>query len=188
MSEQADGCWVGLVISEIVRADRIAEYEQWSAGISRAAEEAKGFRARQVIEPRDAANPEYLIVLKFDSVQNLDNWHASAVCREWLEKSSGLIERRSHHQPGEGVEMWFARPGRELASPPFWKQVALGMLAVYPSIILLGWITQPILRPLNLHPNLNLLVSVFLLSCLLTWPLMPWLTRLLNPWLYGRES
>lgn len=181
--EPASG-WVGLVISEIVRADRLGEYREWSAGICDAARKAPGFRARQVIEPRDQSVLEYLIVLKFDTTESLDRWHASGECREWLVKSEAFIERRTHHHPGEGMEMWFAKPDAISASPPFWKQVVLGVVAVYPSIILLRVITTPILGPLNLHPDLNLLISVFLLSCLLTWPLMPWLSRVFRSWLY----
>ncbi len=185
--EPASG-WVGLVISEVVRPDRLAEYRDWSAGICEAARLAPGFRARQVIEPRDEQVLEYLIILKFDSPENLDRWHSSEDCRRWLAKSERLIERRTHHHPGEGMEMWFARPDAAAASPPFWKQVVLGVTAVYPSILLLRAITTPVLGPLDLHPDLNLLISVLLLSCLLTWPLMPWLTRVLGPWLYGRTA
>lgn len=188
-AEQKDADqWVGLVISELVRADRIVEYEEWSAGICEAAKSAPGFRARQVIEPRDSTHLEYLIVLKFDTLPNLDLWHESDDCRDWLAKSAAFIERRSHHDPGVGVEMWYTRPDPVAISPPFWKQVVIGVIAVYPSIILLRWLTTPILAPLKLPPDLNLLISVFLLSCLLTWPLMPMLTRFFNRWLYGRGS
>lgn len=185
--EPASG-WVGLVISEIVRADRLNEYHEWSAGICEAARKAPGFRARQVIEPRDQSILEYLIVLKFDTKENLDQWHESTECRSWLAKSEEFIEQRTHHHPGEGMEMWFSRPETNSEPPPFWKQVVLGTLAVYPSIILLRIITTPILGPLNMHPDLNLLISVVLLSCLLTWPLMPWLTRILSSWLYPNEN
>lgn len=191
MSEAAvepDSGWVGLVISEIVRTNRMAEYHDWSAGICDAARQAPGFRARQVIEPRDENMPEYLIILKFDTKENLDRWHDSEECRSWLAKSEELIEKRTHHHPGEGMEMWFARPGETLGSPPFWKQVAMGTIAVYPSIIALRLITTPILEPLHLHPDLNLLISVVLLSCLLTWPIMPWMTRVLRPWLYAAKG
>ena len=183
-----DEALVGLVISEVVRPERLREYEEWSAGISAAALKAEGFRARQVIEPRDRDHLEYLIVLKFDSLEKLDRWHNSAECRDWLSRGSELFEQRTQHDPGEGVELWYSSPDDTVAKPPFWKQVALGVLAVYPSIILLRFLTTPILGPMNLHPDVNLLISVALLSCLLTWPLMPWLTRVLRPWLYrGRE-
>jgi len=180
--------WVGLVISEIVRTDCIEEYRTWSAGICEAARKAPGFRARQVIEPRDESMPEYLIILKFDTRTNMDRWHESAECRSWLEKSETFIAKRTHHHPGEGMEIWFARPESATQSPPFWKQVVMGTLAVYPSIILLRVITTPILGPLNMHPDLNLLISVVLLSCLLTWPLMPWLTWILSSWLYPKRA
>ncbi|MBG86252.1 MAG: antibiotic biosynthesis monooxygenase [Verrucomicrobiales bacterium] len=178
--------WVGLVISETVRADRLEDYQAWSLGICEAANQAPGFRARQVIEPRDASLLEYLIVLKFDTVQNMDRRHQSDEYHRWLMQSEGLFEARSQHQHGEGMELWYVRPDEPVNAPPFWKQVVLGSCAVYPSIILLRWITTPLLGPLNLHPDLNLLISVVLLSILLTWPIMPGLSRLLRPWLYGR--
>lgn len=179
-----DDTLVGLVISEVVRPERVREYEEWSAGISAAAMKATGFRMRQVIEPRNSKHLEYLIVLKFDSLEHMNHWHESEECRAWLSKGEELFEHRTEHDPGEGVELWYSRPDTAVGSPPFWKQVVIGTLAVYPSIILLRILTTPILGPLNLHPDVNLLISVVLLSCLLTWPLMPWLTRLLRPWLY----
>jgi len=179
---------VGLVISEVVRPERVREYKEWSAGISAAAMKAEGFRARQVIEPRDSDHLEYLIVLKFDSLANMNRWHESEECRQWLSQGEELFEHRTRHDPGEGVELWYSRPDDAVGSPPFWKRVMLGTLAVYPSIIVLRFLTTPILGPLNLHPDVNLLISVALLSCWLTWPCMPWLTRVLRPWLYAEQS
>lgn len=183
-----DEALVGLVISEIVRPERLPEYKEWSAGISAAATKAEGFRARQVIEPRDEGRLEYLIVLKFDSLETLNRWHESDEFQGWLSRGAELFEQRTQHAPGEGVELWYSRPADGAVSPPFWKRVALGVLAVYPSIILLRFLTTPILTPMNLPPDLNLLISVTLLSCWLTWPLMPWLTRVLSPWLYAEHS
>lgn len=176
---------VGLVISEIVRPDRIEEYQAWSAGICAAARKAPGFRARQVVEPRSRDRPEYLIILKFDTAENLNRWHASDEYRHWIDLCTGFIEERTHHTPCEGVELWFASPEPTERTPPAWKLIATSVLAVYPSIILLRWVTTPVLSPLNLHPDLDLFISVCLLSVLLTWPIMPTLTRWLHPWLHA---
>jgi antibiotic biosynthesis monooxygenase (ABM) superfamily enzyme len=60
--------------------------------------------------------------------------------------------------------------------------VILGVLAVYPLILLANWLLDPFLK--GFHPLVSLFISVLFVSALLTYPVMPWLTRLLNFWLY----
>jgi len=69
--------------------------------------------------------------------------------------------------------------------PPFWKCVIIGVICVYPLILLLRLALAPVTG--GLPWGVALLPNVIVLSTLLTYPVIPWVTRLLRPWLYPKQ-
>ncbi|PSN11398.1 antibiotic biosynthesis monooxygenase, partial [filamentous cyanobacterium CCT1] len=67
-----------------------------------------------------------------------------------------------------------------------YKQVVLGVLAVYPLILLANTLLGPLL--VGLPPLLALLISVIFVSALLTYPVLPWLSKGLGFWLYPKAG
>ncbi|AFY73827.1 hypothetical protein Syn7502_01783 [Synechococcus sp. PCC 7502] len=176
---------ITLVISEVIDPNCIDEYEAWTKGINQAAQKFAGFLGVEVISPRNDEYPEYVVIVKFDHYQNFRTWMTSRIYQEWLEKSRGLVATRSLQQLPNGIEMWFSLPknnGAEYKEPPYYKKVILGVLAVYPLIVLANIVLNPFLQ--NLNSSLSLLISVTFVSALLTYPVMPKLTELLRFWLY----
>ncbi len=181
---------VTLVISEVVDADRIADYEGWTQGINQAAQQFEGFVAVEVLRPRDNAYSEYVVIVRFDSYDHLRRWVTSSIYKRWIEKSHGLISKRSFRHMTSGLEIWFSHPHlsseEQTIQPPYYKKVVLGVLAVYPLILIADTLLGSFLEPL--HPRLGLLISVIFVSALLTYPVMPLLTRILDFWLYPASS
>ncbi|MEB3212978.1 MAG: antibiotic biosynthesis monooxygenase [Leptolyngbyaceae bacterium] len=177
---------VTIIISEVVAPDRLDEYEAWTQGINQAAQRWEGFMAVEVLRPRDNAYAEYVVIIRFDSYEHLRAWVTSEEYFHWIEQSRGLIEHRSVHHMAHGLEVWFAVPRNESTrsyeQPPYYKKVILGVLAVYPLILLSNALLGTVLEPLP--PKLGLLISVLFVSSLLTYPVMPMLTHLLDFWLY----
>lgn len=65
--------------------------------------------------------------------------------------------------------------------PPKWKSAVLVLLAIYPMIIFLPGLLEPILK---MFPEwLGRLFSVMLAVTLMTWIVMPVLNRLFKKWL-----
>lgn len=176
---------ITLVISEVVDPDQIEAYEAWTKGINQDAQQFAGFLGVEVIRPRSAAHPEYVVIVKFDHYLHLSHWLSSPVYQTWMEKSHQFIAARSQQHLPTGLELWFTLPEslqRTLPQPAYYKQVVLGVLAVYPLILLANRLLGPFLR--GLPPLLGLLISVTFVSALLTYPVMPGLTKLLRFWLY----
>ncbi|MBI4780429.1 MAG: antibiotic biosynthesis monooxygenase [Oscillatoriophycideae cyanobacterium NC_groundwater_1537_Pr4_S-0.65um_50_18] len=176
---------ITLVISEVVQPDRIQEYEDWTRGINHAAQQFEGFLGVEVIRPRDHIYPEYVVIVKFDNYVHLRIWLTSSLYRQWMAKSRYLISKRSHQQLPNGIELWFTLPtdsSPTSSQPAYYKKVILGVLAVYPLILLANVLLNPILS--GLPSLLGLLISVTFVSALLTYPVMPWLTKILRSWLY----
>jgi len=187
---------VTLVISEMVKPDQIRDYEAWVAGINQAVQQAEGFLGVDVIRPREHGYPEYVIIVKFDHYPHLRTWLASATYQAWIKKSEPFIVSRSRQQLPSGVEIWFNLPpsrytfgvaklSSALSQPPYYKKVVLGVLSVYPLILLADWLLGPLLQ--GIPPRLGLLISVIFVSALLTYPVMPWLTQSLSFWLYPSQ-
>lgn len=99
-------------------------------------------------------------------------------------KLPNLLIGDSHNQECTGLDFWFDRPNtaQRLKDPPFWKQVAIGVICVYPLVLLLNWALGPVTG--GFPREIALLINVVILSALLTYPVMPWVTRLLRAWLY----
>ncbi|MBD0337195.1 MAG: antibiotic biosynthesis monooxygenase [Cyanobacteria bacterium Co-bin13] len=180
---------ITVVISEIVKPGRIQEYEAWTTGINQDAKQFEGFLGIEIIRPRDHDYPEYVVIVKFDTYAHLRDWLTSPTYQAWMDKSYGLLAARSHQQLPAGLELWFTLPraqARKVEQPPYYKKVALGVLAVYPLILLSDALLGSLLA--GVPPLLALLISVVFVSALLTYPVMPWLTKSLAFWLYPNPS
>ena len=179
---------ITLVISEVVEPGCIQAYEAWSRGFNQAAQQFEGFLGVNVIRPRDHAYPEYVVIVKFDSYAHCRTWRTSPTFQQWIDKGRDLVVDRSQQQ-FSGVELWFSLPpnaANTLPEPAYYKKVVLGILAVYPLILLADVVLGQLLKPL---PHwLGLLVSVTFVSALLAYPVMSWLTLLLGFWLYPASS
>ena len=81
-----------------------------------------------------------------------------------------------------GLEAWFTLPGQKpVKPPPQWKMALLTLLAVYPlTLIIPAVLPSFIMR----QPKyiVNCVVSISL-TALLTWLIMPNLTKLFNGWI-----
>lgn len=175
---------VTMMFSDHVKYGKVKEYEEWLSGIQNETKKFDGFIETNIIKPADTSPMEYITLVKFDSPENLAKWNGSAVQSEWLRGKPYLVEASADMQQASGLEIWFDRPKilMSTASPPYWKQVILGVITVYPMILILNVVLKPFIGQL---PNfLSLLVSVIVLSSLLTYPIMPVTTKLLRQWLY----
>ena len=84
---------VTAVISHLVKLTQTAAYEQWLRDISAVAQQFEGHCGVDFIQPQDSTYPEYAIILKFDSYQNLKQWMDSPVRQKWLDKAQPLVQQ-----------------------------------------------------------------------------------------------
>ncbi len=176
-----------MMFSDHVKPEKINEYEQWIQGIHNEAKTFEGFIEVNVIKPKDTNSSEYITLLKFNSEEDMNRWKESSAHANWLEQLADLVDESADMQQASGMEMWFNRPKVLLsaAPPPFWKQVVLGVITVYPMILILSFLLKPI--TCNLPWLLSLFISVVVLSALLTYPVMPLATKLLRNWFYSKK-
>ncbi len=180
---------ITLIISKVVKPNRIQEYEDWQKGINQVVTGFDGFLDVNVIRPGDHIHPEYVIIVRFDTYDHLKQWQESTVCQEWVAKSRDLIVGEPNRQQASGLELWFTLPANAPQRPPqpaYYKMVIVSTLVVYPLILIINALFGPLLNRLPFL--LGLLISVIILSGLMTYPVMPWMTRALGFWLYPSSA
>jgi uncharacterized protein len=167
-----------------VRPEKISEYREWLLGINADVKQRQGFVSVDVIGPDSEAGTEFITLVKFAGPKYLKNWNESKCLADWLGKLPELLAADSHSQERVGLELWFDRPkiAQGASQPAYWKRVFIGVVCVFPLINLLRWALSPITG--QLPEMLGLLFNVVVLSCLLTYPVMPFATRFLRNWLY----
>ena len=190
---------VTVIVRRTAKAGRIAEFEEWMQGIIHAAMKFEGFMGVNVIRPQDSDGPaEYVIIIRFDSYQNLAKWENSKERHEWAKKSRVVAEGEPRIERRTGLEFWFTpTPTTTTAStptslgsarpqtPPRYKMA----MVLVPVIALLLATVFPLIQMATegLHPAVRLVVGVGIMVLLMTYVVMPAVTRLLRPWLYKKE-
>lgn len=176
---------VTVVVSRLVKPGCEQAYEQWIKGITQEAMKFEGHLGIHVIRPPTDTYPEYVLIFKFDQYANLKKWIDSEVRQQWLEKSEHLVQENPKVQILRGMEAWFTLPGRQIKPPPRYKMAIILWLAVF---TLLN-IVPPLLAPIigGLPPILRLLITSAIMVWLMTYLVMPFLTKLFYRWLYPRK-
>jgi antibiotic biosynthesis monooxygenase (ABM) superfamily enzyme len=130
---------------------------------------------------------EYGILRRFSSAQARDQFYKNNIYSDWTRHVADMEEGQPRFEHLSGLETWFTLPGQNvIVPPPRWKMATVTLLGVYPVSLLIGLLLSQYLKQLPMP--LNLLVVSFIIVVLLTWVIMPNLTKLLKPWLYPHHS
>jgi uncharacterized protein len=164
-----------------VRPGHEAEFEEWTHEITRAASRFPGNEGVVWLRPEEGR--VFHAVARFGDSGRLTAWLNSeerARCHEHI--ADLATEVSDDRQATTGMETWFSLPGTTIQSPPRWKMVLTTFLAAYPFTFLI----QGLLTPRTTNWPLPLRAAVFpvLMLPLLTYVIMPRLSRLLRLWLY----
>ena len=129
----------------------------------------------------------YRLVFKFASRGDLDRWHATPEYLTWLDTERKLTIAPPGTQVITGLETWFTLPGQNVLKPPTKaRQAAVTWIAALPVSIFISLVTGPFLDG---EPFLvQKVVFVTLLVVILTWAVMPFVSRIAARWLYPPET
>lgn len=180
---------VTVIVTRKAKKGKIREFEEWMDGIIHEVLKFEGHMGSNIIRPaNELSNPEYVIIFRFDTYANLAKWERSQVRQEWLEKSKNLTEGEAVVQKQTGLEFWFtpnlgASKTNEAPalSPPRYKMaiVVIGIIFVLVSIML----PQIQQATGGLPAMLSTFIGVAIMVLLMTYVIMPAVTKLLKPWL-----
>lgn len=177
---------VTFIVSREVKEGCEADYEAWVRGVSHAALQFDGHMGVNVIRPgsKHAHHNEYVVIFRFDNYSNLRRWVQSDVRQEWLERVKPFTVGEPQVQIETGLEYWFTLPDTlNRPTPPRYKQTLLTWAAIFPLSLAVNFAFRPLLDSLSLIPR-TMLTTALLVS-MLSYVIMPRLTKVFRKWLYS---
>ncbi|MES9829664.1 MAG: antibiotic biosynthesis monooxygenase [Candidatus Thiodiazotropha sp.] len=173
---------VSIMMSRMPLPGKEQEFETYLNGITEAAQRQPGHLGVSIIRP-SGQERNYYILFKFDRRSNLEHWEKSDERARWRSIAKQVSEKPKRHMV-TGLEAWFTLPDQAmLTPPPLFKMAVLAWLAIYLLISGLLWLIGPLLEP---HPLMvRTLILTGIAVPLMTFLLMPLLTRIFKNWLYS---
>jgi uncharacterized protein len=174
---------VASVSSWEVKSGREEEFERLGAELMAAASRVHGHLSGTTLHEDGSA--EYHFVHSFSGRDELQRWLDSPQRADLLGRLSAIAERRGGPQRITGLEGWFAEAGSQtpaVVPPPRWKMWLASFLGAYPLVVVFQWLAAPELEDVPLLLRAALLPLVLL--SLMTYLVMPVVTKLLKRWLY----
>jgi len=177
---------VTVEVVQRVRKSKEREFEALLEQIISTASTFEGYLGSSVFRPSHQDDSEYRIVFKFDRLENLKRWEHSPVRQRFLTQAHTLTVDTGTFSIITGLETWFTLPAKPgMLPPPRYKMVLVSGLAIFGinqllTVLPLDWLAQ-------LPSVLRLLILVFLTTTLMTYVVMPRLTKLLAWWLYPKR-
>jgi len=178
---------VTVLYSRRVKPGREGDFEVWAHGIVAASRQFPGHLAASVLD--DPGSREYHILFSFTDRRSLRAWLDSEERRRWLAQVADLLEADQGLQQLTGLETWFELPGANgptMKPPPRWKMWLVSIVAVYPLVLAFQALVVP--RMAGLPFPLRALSFPLVLLTLMTFVVMPVVTRLLRRWLGPRQA
>lgn len=126
--------------------------------------------------PEGDDDREIGILRTFKNKAERDAFYHSEHFKKWEEYASTITEQPVYRELN-GLEAWF----RSAAAPPRWKMALVTLCGVFPTSILLNLTISPFVKDFPLF--IRLLIIAACMVGILTWVVMPTLTRVLKKWL-----
>ncbi len=174
---------VAMVFTHRVAKDKVDKYLAWQRRAIEAQAHYRGYLATESFKPLGGFQNEWVDIVRYDNVDDLNHWMESKERQALLKELDTIVESMHAHRV-TGLEGWFAlNRSATVTVPPPWKQALSVLFALYPTVMVLNFLT-PLWHTLP-FPDQMLIGNI--LSCaLLTYLVMPRVSQFLNFWLAAR--
>ncbi|MBD2426548.1 hypothetical protein H6G62_11285 [Phormidium sp. FACHB-1136] len=171
----------------IVPEANTAAFEDWYGRLRREAQYHSGFLRADLCTPLNCDDGviKYYSIIHFASPSQLDLWLTCDTRQQLFKEGKTLFLAYRFKSFTTGLEGWFSLSGGSSGSlgPPRWKQILSVVLGLYPTVILQGMAFSALGMMQGWPLPTAMLVNNLITSSLLTWVVMPRVSRLLKFWL-----
>lgn len=181
---------------------RISEATAWVQTGVNLANKYAGFLGSGWVRAGEASHVWHMLY-RFANEETLEAWERSPERAWWLSMGEGFV-RSERSRRRTGIEGWFdepatgsvpvtdaATPGSDAgahvdlaAAPPRWKQAIAIWLGFFPVNVLFAYLIAPVPGWGGLPIWLRALATTLVLTPIMTYWVLPWVTRLLRSWLH----
>ena len=188
-----DSSPVTVSITRSVDPERVPEVTSWVQSGVRLASTWPGFLGSGWVRA-SANSQDWHMLYRFADWGKLDAWDLSAERAEWLESGRGLVEDRVVHKR-TGIEGWFDVPTatiemaairslNEPVRPPRWKQAVSIWLGFFPVNLAFTLLAVAFMPGWDDWWTLaKVLATTVVLTPIMAYWVLPFVTRMLQPWL-----
>ena len=171
---------VKVVFERRVRPGADAAFRQWSERFVQTASRYPGHEGASVLAVPNSESQ--FVLVRFASSADLERWQGSDEYASLIREADTLGPAGQYAETRTGLETWFTLPDQPApaAPPPAWKMAIVTWVALLPMVIALAYIFAPFRLAFLVEVSLSTAIPV----AMLTWVIMPRLTRLLYRWLY----
>ena len=177
-------------VTRHVDPSRSSEMLAWVQAGTSLAERFEGFLGSGWVRPSEES-PEWHMLYRFANAEALAVWEASPQREWWLEAAQGRIEA-TRVERRTGIEGWFDEPrtvesldAAAPAPPPRWKQMVTIFMVFFPLSLAANFVLghSPVSHWVL---PLRVLITVLVMTPLMTYLFLPWITRKMAWWLHAR--
>jgi hypothetical protein len=173
-----------VIATRRVRAGHERAYEAWLAEIHAETRGFPGYLGAHVVRPAAGGELEYTNILRFASLASLRAWEESEARRAWLARlPADAVEGEARFERRGGMELWLTPDAAK--APVRWRMAIVVIAVVYALILILSPIVNLAIPGAPFH--LRLFATVTVEVFLMTYVLMPRVTRALDRWLFPRD-
>ena len=164
---------VTVVATRVVTKGCEDAFQDWANRSDAAVRAHDGHRGNVRLEQ---AGGVFHLVYQFESRNQLDAWEQSDCFRTLAAEADDFSISRRQTKPGRDAFFYLSGD----ADAAKWKRFVMTWAAVLPLILALNGLLA--LLPFELPMPVRLGLSSLVMSALLTWLILPWITRRLKPW------
>jgi uncharacterized protein len=173
---------VTVVVTRKVKRGRESEYEDWLRRLLEEAKSMKGYLGATIHKPAPGST-EYTSIFRFDTVDNLRKFEESEMRSRYLREVVDYVETDAIWKKFTGLEFWFSPPKGTLIPQPSRFRMALVTIAVvFGLVISIGQVVGMVATEVPSYIRLFVTISIEIF--LMTYVVMPRITRLLAKWIY----
>src|SRR2546423_1081857 len=186
-ADKTDRDPVTVVVRRRVKTGSEAEFEAAMRDFIAFAMGSPGHLSIHVLRPAATGPADYTVVDKFATAEARRTFKESSAYQLWMQRLRALTEGDPQIEEMGGLAGWFTLPERPNAKPPpKYKMAVVTFLGVYPLANILSRVFAYALP--GWHPLLLSLVVNVAVVAMLTWVVMPLLTRLFAQWLFTKTD
>jgi len=182
---------VTVLIRRRVKPGCEARYEAWLQALQAEARSLPGYLGVTTQRPSVSGPREYVSAVRFDSLDSLRAFETSELRARHLRDVTPLVEADAVWEKLTGLEFWFSAPPGTVVPQPSRPRMALVMIGVvFTLVLVIGSGVNALFSQISVdipYP-LRLLVTIAIEVVLMTWWVMPWITRRLAAWIYPRHK
>lgn len=177
-----DAEMVTVVVSHPVDSADQDAFLAWQGRVTDAERQFPGFRGAELFRPVAGVQDEWTALYRYDTDEHASAWLESDERKQLLQEGKRFKDFELH-RISSPFGSWFAPPGGDEkgGGPAHWKTALSVLVGLYPTVVLLTLAISEIWPGAQLWESL--LVGNICSVLLLTWVVMPVVTRALRFWL-----